>query len=76
MITKEFIKPAEAAEFLGIKLNYLYKLTSAHAIPFYSPRGRVLLFKVSELREYIERSRVATDEEMKSKADNILASLQ
>lgn len=75
MITKDFIKAQEAADYLGVSLNYLYKLTSSHAIPFYSPRGRILLFKVDELRDYVENARVSSDMEMESKADALLSGI-
>lgn len=68
-MAKEFINAQEAADYLGIKLGYLYKLTHGHKVPFYSPRGRILLFKVEELRAYVEKSRVATTKELESHAE-------
>lgn len=69
MEAKVYLTMKEAAEYLGTTVNYLYKLTSQqHRIPYYSPTGRKTLFKRSELDEWIEKSRVATDEEIRSKS--------
>lgn len=69
MEAKVYLTMKEAAEYLGTTVNYLYKLTSQqHRIPYYSPTGRKTLFKRSELDEWIEKSRVATDEEIRNKS--------
>ena len=66
---KNYLTMKEAAEYLGTTVNYLYKLTSQqHRIPYYSPTGRKTLFKRQELDEWIERSRIATADEIKQKA--------
>lgn len=68
MEAKVFFTVKEAAAYLGTTTNYLYKLTSQqHRIPYYAP-GRKLLFKRAELDEWIEKSRVATDEEIRNKS--------
>jgi excisionase family DNA binding protein len=68
MEAKVYLTMKEAAEYLGTTVNYLYKLTSQqHRIPYYAP-GRKLLFKRAELDEWIEKSRVATDEEIRNKS--------
>jgi excisionase family DNA binding protein len=69
MESKIYLTTKEAAEYIGTTVNYLYKLTSQqHRIPYYSPGGRKTLFKRSELDEWIERSRVATADEIEQKA--------
>lgn len=65
---RNYLKAIEAAEYIGTTVNYLYKLTSQHKIPYYSPTGRRCLFKREELDAWIERSRVATNEELEVKA--------
>ena len=55
MSEAKYLTAPQAAAYLGIKLNYFYKLTSGHKIPFYNPTGRKLLIKVSELDAWIER---------------------
>lgn len=59
----------EAAEYLGLTLSYLYKLTSAHRVPFYCPMGRKILFKQSELEAFVEATRVPTDAELSALAE-------
>ena len=69
MEAKVYLTTKEAAEYIGTTVNYLYKLTSQqHRIPYYSPGGHKTLFKRCELDEWIERSRVATADEIEQKA--------
>ena len=63
---RNYLKAREAAEYIGTTLNYLYKLTSRHKIPYYSPTGRRCLFKREELDAWIEKSRVSTNEELEA----------
>ncbi len=68
MTEKNFLTTTEAAAYLGTTINYLYKLsTQRHRIPYYSPSGRKLLFKREELDEWIEKTRVCTDDELERK---------
>lgn len=62
----------QAAEFLGVKKSYLYKLTYLHAIPYYKPFGRKIYFDRTELEGIIRRNRVATDEEIGMEASRYL----
>lgn len=63
-----FLTAREAADYLGFALSYLYKLTSTHKVPFYSPTGKHILFKRSELEEWVNNSRVTTNDELVAKA--------
>lgn len=65
---KNFLTAKEAAGYLGFALSYLYKLTSTHKVPFYSPTGKHILFKRAELEEWVNNSRVATNDELVAKA--------
>ena len=71
MITKNYLTSTEAAAYLGVKMNYLYKLTHLKKIPYYSPGGKKILFKESELNAFIEKSRVASNEELEYRCDNM-----
>lgn len=64
---KSFLTTREAAEYLGLKVGYLYKMTSRKEIPYYSPGGKRMYFKQAELDRWIEKSRISTEEELKSK---------
>lgn len=68
MENNNFLTAREAADYLGFALSYLYKLTSTHKVPFYSPTGKHILFKRSELEEWVNNSRVATNDELVAKA--------
>lgn len=70
MIEKEFLTTKEAAAYLGMALSYLYKMTAKKTIPFYTPTGKKIYFKKSELDEWMNSSRVATNEEVEIMAQN------
>ncbi|MBR3456164.1 MAG: excisionase family DNA-binding protein [Bacteroidaceae bacterium] len=65
-MSKDFLTATEAADYLGIALSYLYKLTSSNAIAFYRPCGRKILFKVDDLRTWIEGTRVKSNAEIQA----------
>jgi len=62
----------EAAEYLGLKIGYLYKMTSRHEIPYYSPGGKRMYFKQAELDKWIEKSRISSNEEIMTKCHSML----
>lgn len=66
--TKAMLSSAEAARYLGITRSYLYKLTMKRLIPHYKPCGKMCYFKLSELEMWLQKNRVATEEEVKEKA--------
>ncbi|MCB9207596.1 MAG: helix-turn-helix domain-containing protein [Ignavibacteriales bacterium] len=47
----------QAREYLGLSKPYLYELTSKRLVPFYKPTGKKLLFKKSELIQWIEKEK-------------------
>lgn len=60
----KFLTAPQAADYIGVSNNYLYKLTAGHKVPFYNPTGRKLLFKRTELDAWVEAARVPTDNEL------------
>ena len=56
---KEILTIEEAAEFLSVSKSYLYKQTSAQAIPHYKPTGKRCYFKRSELEAWILVGRIS-----------------
>ena len=58
----------EASTYSGISKSYLYKLTSAGAIPHYKPEGKTIYFDRIELDGYLKRNRVKTIEEIEQEA--------
>lgn len=69
---KTMLTFAEGAAYLGVSKGYLYRLTGSKIIPHYKPNGKKVYFKISELEAYMQRNRIATDEETSAEADNII----
>lgn len=78
LLTKEVLSSKtsmtaeEAAAYLGLKVSYLYKLTSTQEIPHYKPRGKMLYFKRDELDSWSLQNRIKTTEEISKEAANHL----
>ena len=43
----------QAADYLGVSFNQLYKLTKRKVIPFYRATGRIMMFSKDELDEWV-----------------------
>lgn len=61
---KEFMTVEEIAQYLGLSKSAIYKITSKREIPHYNPGGKKLYFKRTEVNQWIESGRVASDEEI------------
>ncbi len=68
MTNSKMLTPTAAAEYLGIKLSYLYKLMMRRVIPYYKPGGKLCYFDPEDLDKWQRSVRVATDEEINSQA--------
>ncbi len=64
ILQKEIFTLKEAAIYLGISTSYLYKLTSARAIPFYKPAAKLNFFRKRELNDWLLKNRHATISEL------------
>lgn len=60
---KEFFNIQEASEYLNLAVPTIYSLVSKREIPSIK-RGKKLAFKVSELREYLEKGKRKTVDEI------------
>ena len=67
--TKEVLTSEEAARYMGISKSYLYKLTMRQQIPHYKPMGKMCYFNRAELEAWLQNNRVATDDELKERAN-------
>lgn len=67
---KVYFTLKEAAAYIGLPVSSLYKMTSKKSIPFYTPTGKKIYFKKSELDDWMNSSRVATNDEIESIAQN------
>lgn len=70
---KEVLTFSEAAEFLRLSKSALYKLTSKREIPFYSPGGKMIYFKKSEIETWIFKFKVVSRTEINTEVDKYLA---
>ena len=52
----------------GLSKGHLYKLTCKHVIPFYKPNGKQIYFDKKEIEAWLRQNRVASNEELESKA--------
>lgn len=55
---KEFLNVREAAAFLCISIHSIYEMTSQKRIPHYKPGGKRVMFKRSELEEWVKSFQV------------------
>lgn len=67
---KEILTVEEAKDYLQLSKSGIYKLTSNRAIPFYSPGGKKIYFKRSELDSWIYESRVTPTKELDNNLDS------
>ena len=73
LLQKEILSLQEACVYLCISQSYMYKLTSSRKIPHYSPMGKLIYFKRSEIDEWILKNKRFTNQEIE---DDIMLSLR
>jgi len=61
----DYISASELADLLGEKMSTIYARVHNRKIPFYKPGGKILLFKLDEIREWIQSGRHATMDELR-----------
>jgi len=71
LLQKDTLNSREAAMYLGVSLSRLYKLTCYGQIPHYKPGGKTMFFSRAELDAWRLRNRIATAEELNSKAQSL-----
>jgi len=64
-MNKTILNSKEAAKFLDISLDQLYKLSAAGKLPTHSPTGGKIYFFVSDLEEWVRSGRRATVKEIR-----------
>ena len=70
--TDEYLTLQQAAEYLGFKPSYMYKLTHRRLIPFYKPTKKKLFFKKSDLDNWISSNKKISTSEIKEISDSYL----
>jgi excisionase family DNA binding protein len=65
-LDRDFLNSIEAAVYLNIKLNQLYKLNAAGRIPYYRPTGGKVYYLRSELHDWVLKGKRATVKDINS----------
>jgi excisionase family DNA binding protein len=71
--TQKPLNVEAAAEFLGLKVSYVYNLVFYGKLTAYKPGGKKLLFKISDLERYAYGNKVGGHSE---RAETILNAAQ
>ena len=64
----DYLTPKQAASYLHRSVGNLYNLVWEGKLRAYKPGGRCLLFKRSELQEWIEQAAVPSNAEIEAQA--------
>jgi excisionase family DNA binding protein len=62
----------EAAEFLGLKPSYVYNLCHYGKLAYFKPGGKKVVFKQSDLENYLYRNRRSADFELEEQAEDLV----
>jgi len=65
-MAKDLLTTVEAAEYLGLKKSYLYKLMMKKKIPYYKPHGKLCFFDRNELDQWLRNIHIVPCTEKKS----------
>lgn len=66
---KDVLTLEEASLYTGISRSTLYKLTSAHEIPYYKPHGKLILFERKEILAWVRANRIPAKDEEEQNCD-------
>jgi excisionase family DNA binding protein len=69
---KQILSSKEAAAYLDISINQLYKLSSTRKLPVYSPTGGKIYFLKEELDEWATSKRKAAIKSIQERATNFI----
>lgn len=69
---KEVLNVEEVALMIGVSKSRVYHLVSSRDIPYYK-QGKKVLFKKSEIEEWLLRDRIPTNAEIDRKATTYVA---
>ena len=69
---KDILSIQELADYTGLSVAYIYRLTHLRKIPHYKPLGKKLFFKIDEVREFLTSKRVKPLAEIEQEATDLL----
>jgi len=67
---KDLMTLQEVADYTGLKMGYLYQLTSKRKISSYKPMGKKLYFKKTEVDEFFFTNKRKSLAELEQEAIN------
>ena len=70
---KQILTVKDSAVYLQLSKSCLYKMTSRKEIPFYSPGGKKIYFRKSELDAWVFSSRLTSSSELESEVEDYLS---
>lgn len=68
--SKSVLTLAEAAEYMGLKKSYLYRLTHEKRIRHYKPNNKMIYFMVEDIIAWLTSNPIFTDEELSEQAQS------
>ena len=68
--SKAILTLAEAAEYMGLKKSYLYRLTHEKRIRHYKPNNKMIYFRVEDIIAWLTSNPILTDEELSEQAQS------
>lgn len=71
-IQGEYLTIPEAALFIGIKKEQMYELTAKKTFPLHKPGGKIALILKSDLKAWIEASRIPSAAEIERQTNSLL----
>lgn len=63
----DYLSANELAQMLGESIKTIYARVHNRQIPYYKPGGKILLFKLDEIRDWIQSGRHSSMDELKQK---------
>lgn len=68
MLQSKMLLTREAAEYIKVKVSYLQKMMMRKEIPYTKPNGKLCYFDVADLDRWMQRNRIASNEEITAQA--------
>jgi excisionase family DNA binding protein len=67
---KQMLTTNEAAEYMGVSLSTMYKLTHRRELPVYKPAGGKVYLKREDINTYLSKHRLMSQAEIEQEAIN------
>lgn len=67
---KQMLTTIEAAEYMGVSLSMMYKMTHRRELPVYKPSGGKVYLKREDINAYLSKHRLMSQEEIEKEAIN------